>query len=117
MPRVLRATFVAFFLLPAVAAQAAPVVISEFRTRGPAGGNDEFVELRNSSSAPVDISGYGLQACASASGAANDRAFVPDGITLKAGQAYLFVNNATSGYSGTTPGDRTYNSGFTDFAA
>ena len=31
----------------------AQVVISEFRTRGPAGGNDEFVELRNTSAAPV----------------------------------------------------------------
>jgi len=32
------------------------IVISEFRTRGPAGGNDEFVELRDRSSQPVDIS-------------------------------------------------------------
>src|SRR4051812_21158827 len=100
MPRLLRATVVAFFLLPAVAAQAAPVVISEFRTRGPAGGNDEFVEIRNSTAAPVEISGYGLLGCAAASGAPGNRAFVPDGVTLKAGQSYLFVNNAAGGYSG-----------------
>lgn len=41
-----------------VRAQAgASVVISEFRTRGPLGGN-EFVELFNASAAPVDISGW-----------------------------------------------------------
>jgi len=117
MPRLLRATLVAFFLLPAVTASAAPVVISEFRTRGPDGGNDEFVELRNSSAAPVDISGYELQGCATASGNGSNRAFVPEGITLEAGQAYLFTNTATSGYSGSTPGDRTYITGIADFAA
>ena len=45
----------------AAVAQSAPpneIVISEFRTRGPAGGNDEFVELRNRSAVPVDISGW-----------------------------------------------------------
>jgi hypothetical protein len=29
------------------------VVISEFRTRGPNGGNDEFIELYNLSPSPV----------------------------------------------------------------
>ena len=32
--------------------------ISEFRARGPVGGNDEFVELRNTSAAPVAIGGW-----------------------------------------------------------
>src|SRR5215213_8749548 len=116
MPRLLRATLVAFFLLPAVSASAAPVVISEFRTRGPSGGNDEYVEIRNSTTAPIDISGYALQGCASGTGEASDRRTVPDGVTLAAGKAYLFVNNAISGYSGSTFGDRTYTTGFTDFA-
>jgi uncharacterized protein len=40
------------------AAQSSTIVISEFRTRGPNGGNDEFIELRNRSAAPVDIGGY-----------------------------------------------------------
>ena len=44
----------------------AQVVISEFRARGPAGGNDEFVELRNISAAPGRRSrGWVLQGCAS----------------------------------------------------
>src|SRR5690242_3512868 len=34
------------------------VVISEFRTRGPNGGNDEFVELYNMSASTVSIGGW-----------------------------------------------------------
>ena len=62
--------------VPAAAQSAPPneVVISEFRTRGPVGGNDEFVELRNASAAPVDISGWRLQGCASGTpGTASNR--------------------------------------------
>lgn len=43
----------------AATAAAAPsgIVISELRFRGPAGGNDEFVELANTTAAPVDVGG------------------------------------------------------------
>ena len=34
------------------------IVISEFRVRGPQGGNDEFIELYNKSAAPVAIGGW-----------------------------------------------------------
>lgn len=91
----------------------AQVVISEFRVRGPAGGNDEFVEIRNLSAAPVDISGWRLQACSSGSGAFDARATVGD-VTLAPGQAYLFTN---TGYTGATPGDQTYGVGITDFGS
>src|SRR2546423_8765185 len=37
------------------------VVISEFRVRGPNGGNDEFVELYNLSGAPVAIGGWEIR--------------------------------------------------------
>ena len=61
------------------------------------GGNDEFVELLNTSSAPVDISGWRLQGCAGASGAASNRATVSAGITLRTGgSTYLFGNSAGS---------------------
>lgn len=33
------------------------VIISEFRLRGPNGGNDEFIELLNTSKVSVNISG------------------------------------------------------------
>ena len=38
------------------------VVINEFRTRGPNGEYDEFIELRNDSSGAIDIGGWQLQA-------------------------------------------------------
>ena len=90
------------------------VVISEFRFRGPTGGNDEFVELFNTSGVPVSIAGWKLQGCASASGLPSDRATVPAGTTLAAGQHYLFTNS--SGYSGTVAGDTTYGTGISDNA-
>ncbi|PYR65990.1 MAG: hypothetical protein DMF88_17870, partial [Acidobacteria bacterium] len=34
------------------------IVISEFRTHGPSGGNDEFVEIYNNSDLAIDISGW-----------------------------------------------------------
>ena len=102
-------------------AQSAPpneIVISEFRTRGPAGGNDEFVELRNRSSQPVDISGWQLQGCAAASpGNRSTRTTVAAEVRLAPGGSYLFGNDATGGYSGIVAPDQTYGTGFTDFSA
>ena len=103
------------------AAQSAPpneIVISEFRTRGPDGGNDEFVELRNGSTAPVEISGWRLQGCAAASpGNPSNRATVGSDTFLAPGGSYLFANDGAAGYSGTVEPDETYGTGFTDFAA
>jgi predicted extracellular nuclease len=94
----------------------AQVVVSEFRVRGPVGGNDEFIELRNTSAAPVDISGWLVQGCANGSpGNASTRATIDAGTTLAAGQAYLLTNDAASGYSGSVPGDQTYGTGVSDF--
>ena len=90
-------------------ASASGVVISEFRFRGAAGGNDEFVELLNTSAAAVDISGWRLEGCAGASGAPSNRAIVPAGTTLGPGQHYLFVNAA-----GTVAGDASYGTGIAD---
>jgi uncharacterized protein len=89
------------------------VVISEFRTRGPLGGNDEFVELFNASSSPVDIGGWKIRG-SNAAGTIGDRASIPTGTTLKAGCYYLAVNTAASGYSGTVTGNLTFTTGITD---
>jgi uncharacterized protein len=102
------------------AAQSAPpneIVISEFRTRGPQGGNDEFVELRNRSAVPVNIAGWRLQGCASGSpGTASNRVTVGSDALLPAGGSYLFANDGSSGYSGSVAPDATYGTGFTDFS-
>ncbi|MDQ8046480.1 MAG: lamin tail domain-containing protein, partial [Solirubrobacteraceae bacterium] len=98
---------------PLALASPSGVVISEVRFRGPAGGNDEFVELQNTTSAPVDIGGWKLQGSNSA-GTNSVRATVPGGVSLPAGAHYLFANNAAAGYSGSAVPDVTYNTGITD---
>ena len=100
--------------LPPDPAEASPngVVISEFRTRGPAGGNDEFVELRNTTGRGIDVSGYKLQGCAGGTGNPSDRATVPASTTLGAGKSLLFVNKATGGFGGA--GDVSYTTGISD---
>jgi predicted extracellular nuclease len=115
MLRLLPATLVAFVLLPAAAAQAAPVVISEFRFRGPDGGSDEFIELRNTTATPQAIGGWKLRGCSSG-GTVGDRATIAAGVTLPPGGAYLLTNSSSSGgpYSGSVPGDQTYSSGIAD---
>ncbi len=92
----------------------ANILISEFRTRGPLGGNDEFVEIWNNSASPVNIGGYTLRGSNNA-GTNSVRATVPAGTTLNAGCYYLFFNNtASTGYSGATPGNTGYATGITD---
>jgi predicted extracellular nuclease len=110
-------SFLSIAAFPALASPSG-VVISSFQVRGPAGGNDEYIELRNTSGGNVDISAWKLQGCGSASpGTAGTRATVAAGVTLTAGQYYLFTNNGSGGYSGSVVGDATYATGFTDFSA
>jgi uncharacterized protein len=84
------------------------VVISEFQFRG-VDGNDEFIELLNTSTGSVSIAGWRLQGCAAASGAPSPRATVPASITLAPGQRYLFAHS-----SGTVLGDTSYSLGISD---
>ncbi len=91
------------------------VVISEFRFRGPAGGNDEFVELFNTAAGPVDISGWRLEGCSAEAGMASSRATIPSNTILSLGQHFLFTNSSSSGgYSGGVPGNATYGTGIGD---
>jgi uncharacterized protein len=90
------------------------VVISEFRTRGPLGGNDEFVELFNPTAAPVDISGWTIQG-SNSGGTTSVRATIPTNTILDAGCYFLVVNStATTGYSGSVGGNLTFTTGITD---
>jgi predicted extracellular nuclease len=100
--------------LPTAHAGSNSVVIGEFRTRGPLGGNDEFIELYNLSSSPVVISGWTIRGSNSA-GTASVRATIPANTTLNAGCHYLVANGtATSGYSGTVAANLTFTTGVTD---
>lgn len=99
--------------LTAIAGQ---LVISEFRLFGPAGDNDEFIEIANISGADhtVDASGTGTgYALAASDGIV--RCTIPDGTVIRNKGHYLCVNSvgySLSGYpagNGTTAtGDATY---------
>lgn len=97
----------------ALSAHASDLTISQFRVRGPSGGNDEFVELHNSSAAPLDLSGYTLQG-SNASGTTGIRATLPSATTIGPGCYLLLTNTASNGYSGSVAGDINYKTGITD---
>ena len=104
-----------FDLTPRALAVSTSVVISEFRTRGPNGGNDEFIELYNLSSSTVDLSGWKING-SNSTGSISTRATIPSATTLGAGCRYLVTNSTTSGgpYSGSVPGNQTFATGITD---
>src|SRR5688572_27065708 len=86
-----------------IAVQSAPanaasttVVISEFRTRGPNGANDEFIELFNKSAGAVDISGYKI-ARSNAAGTTTVIKTIPAGTTIASRRFYLLTNNGVQG--------------------
>lgn len=90
------------------------VLISEFRTRGPAGGNDEFIELFNAGDDEVDVSGWKFEA-SSSGGSISSRATIAAGVRMPPKSFLLLVNfQTTAGYSGSVPGDATYTTGIGD---
>ncbi len=90
------------------------VVISKFRTRGPNGGNDEFIELFNPWTSAFDISGWLIKG-SSNTGVAETRATIPAGILLQSGKRYLLANNnSDGGYSAGVAADLTYTTGIAD---
>jgi lamin tail-like protein len=91
-------------------ASTAGVVISEFRTRGPNGASDEFIEIYNPTSTAVDISGWKINASNNA-GAADTRAIIPASTLLRSGQYYLVANN---GYTGSVTANLKYGTAITN---
>lgn len=89
------------------------VVISEFRFLGPAGGNDEFIELYNPTASTINISGWLIRGSNNA-GSVSTRAAIPASTSLAPGQYYLVANNGSGGYSGAVVPDLTYTTGITD---
>ncbi|HEY0078236.1 MAG TPA: ExeM/NucH family extracellular endonuclease [Pyrinomonadaceae bacterium] len=75
------------------------VVISEFRWSGPAGANDEFIELFNKSYSDITVeAGDGSSGWAvAADDATGIRYVIPNGTVLPARSHFLIVNNNQSG--------------------
>jgi predicted extracellular nuclease len=102
---------------PAAQAASTTVVISQIALRGPTGGNDELIQLRNVSATTQSIGGWEVWGSSATGSATGSRATIPEGTVLPVGKAYLIVNVATGtggSYSGSVPGDLTYNMGTSD---
>ena len=95
---------------PGMNPQHTNVVISEFRTRGPAGDTDEFIEIFNPTTNPIDISGWMIWEADLFVVPTTPFFTVPAGKILASGQHYLVANNSINGYSEAVPADGTYNS-------
>ncbi len=76
------------------------MVISEFRTRGPKGAEDEFVELFNSTGAAVSIGGWAIKRSAACGSTINTLVTIRSGTILQAGQHYLLLSATNSSFSG-----------------
>ena len=85
------------------------IVISEFRTRGPNGANDEFVEIYNKGDVATDIGGWKIRGSSSA-GTITTRMTITIGTVLPPRSHFLATNS--SGYSGSIIADQSYSSGF-----
>ena len=86
------------------------LVISEFRSRGPNGADDEFVELYNSSGAAVNIGAWMIKRSSSCGTSITNLATIPANTVLLAGQHYLV---SATGSSVTGP-DQTYPASIAD---
>ncbi len=93
---------------------AGQLLISEFRTRGPNGAADEFIEIYNPTLSTQTIGGLRIRISNNA-GSVSDRITIPLGTTLLSGRHYLVTNSsANTGYSAAVPGNQTYAAGIAD---
>jgi uncharacterized repeat protein (TIGR01451 family) len=92
---------------------AGQLLISEFRTRGPSGAADEFIEIYNPTTTLLSIGGLKIRA-SNGSGTISDRVTITAGTTLGPGCHYLLANNSSSGFSGSVTPNQTFGTGITD---
>ena len=86
-------------------------MISQVQVRGPAGGNDEMIVLKNKSTDTVAIGGWMLVGSSqTGTGTTPPRATIPAGHTLAPGATYKFTHTTVA-----PPGDQTYGTGISDF--
>jgi hypothetical protein len=78
----------------------AQMVISEFRSRGPNGATDEFVELYNPTGAAINIGSWSIRGSVDCGTTATTLAILPTNTILQAGQHYLLVSNTGASIGG-----------------
>jgi Lamin Tail Domain len=87
------------------------MVISEFRSRGPNGDNDEFVELYNPTGAAINIGYWTIKSSSDCGTAVTILATIPYNTILQAGQHYLLASYINSSINGA---DQIFSPGLTD---
>ncbi len=110
---ILAPTFAPVRAAPQQAVAPGDVVISEFRTSGPNGGNDEFIEFFNRSGGDVDLSGWTVNGSNNAGPTSPARYTFPANTILAPGKHYLIANTSANGYNGTVTPDGTFSQGIT----
>jgi uncharacterized protein len=98
----------ALVAVPSALASPSGVVISQFRTRTAASQFDEYLQITNTTAAPVDLSGWQLYDCFTSGGKAQvgtDSEPLPTGTELPAGKSFVFGKDIGD-YSGVS--DATY---------
>lgn len=81
------------------------VFISEFRTRGPNGADDEFIEIYNATGTTINTTNWKIKK-SSGCGLTSTDIVTGINISLAPGQYYLFARSGN--YSGATPADDTF---------
>ena len=85
------------------------IVISEFRTTGPLGANDEFIELYNPTGASVNIGHWSINISSACGNSLSALIYIYYGTLLQPGQHYLVA--AYADYSSITDADQRFSPG------
>ncbi len=107
-----------------IALPLAPLIISEFRTSGSNGANDEFIEIYNNGNADITVDPYdGSGGYALIASDGTTRFTIPTGTIIPGRGHYLGINSTgyslgsyPSGNGTTATGDATYTTGIADNA-
>ena len=100
---------------PPVPSSGGGIVINEFRPRGPNGGNDEFIELRNDASEAISVGGWRIGQSPRSGTATKILVALPTGANINPGCYFLLTRSAKEQiYSGTVPGDASFNANLAD---
>ena len=85
-----------------------PLIISEFRVRGPSGANDEFVDIYNNSNTSTTVASQVGSGFAVAASDATVRCTIPNGTVIPGRGHYLCTNSVAYSLGAYATGDATY---------
>jgi hypothetical protein len=93
-----------------------PLIISEFRLRGPSGANDEYIEVYNNSDTSTTVASQVGTGFAVAASDATVRCTIPNGTVIPGRGHYLCTNSVAYSLGGYATGDATYTTDIPDNA-